>query len=157
MRIALAITFAVFLSPVYAKDGPSKRDLRAFNLWAKAVRDDYTVYRSMEDDLLLNPRKVGVADERGALSRNLHQDLEPAPPVSSRLIEAGKPFNEVDTCRIAIRRFRAIALTAQRVNSVDEKPYLEDAKGYLSAAEQCEKGMKFPPFKSRFRDIIHNR
>ena len=155
MKTILAFLFAVVLiSPATGKDSLSKRDLTAFNLWTKAVREDYLFYRSLEDELLLNPRKVGAAQERGALTRNLHQDLEPAPPVSARLIEAGQPFNEVDSCRIAIRRFRAIATTAQRVNSINEKPYPEDAKGYLGAAERCENGMKFPSFSSRFREVM---
>ncbi|MEH2542341.1 MULTISPECIES: hypothetical protein [unclassified Bradyrhizobium] len=83
---------------------------------------------------MLKPKKVDPSQERSSLTRNLQQDLEPEPPVSTRLIEAGKPFNEVDNCRIAIRNFRAIATTAQRVNSINEKSYQEDAKSYLRAA-----------------------
>ena len=154
IKFGLLIVLALLPASALCRDGLQKTDVRAFDLWTKAVREDYALYRSLEDDLLLNPRTFGAKDERGILARNLHQDLMIDPPVSTRLIEAGKPFNEVDNCRIAIRRFRAVATTAQRVSSIKEAAYRSDAKDYLRAADQCEKGLKFPPFSSRFRDVV---
>lgn len=146
--------FAVFFATTaVGQQAPTKRDLKEFAVWSDAVRRDYILYRSLEDDLLLDIRKLPPGQVRSSLTNNLHQDLEPAVGASVRLIHAGKNYDAVDTCRIAIRRFRAVADTAQRVNTVHDKPYPSDATDYLKSAEACERGIKFPPHKSQFRDV----
>lgn len=150
-----SLVVSLLAGSAVAQERPTKQDLRTFQVWSKAVKDEFLFYRTREDDLL-NVRKVDEADLKESLTRNLHFDLQPDDRAMGRIATVKPQVWDVDNCRIAILGFRRIAATVQQVGSVTDRRYVGDARDYLDRAVKCEAGLSLPAPANRFRDVVRS-
>ena len=137
----------------HAQERPTPQDIKQFNVWAKAVVDEFLFYRTIENDLL---NAQGKPDsEQKYLTRRLHDMLRPPDDVLTRI--ANQHFEKLEgaeACRDAIRMLQYALNASITAKSLRDRHYQTEAREYIEQARTCEKKIKQKPYRSRFREAI---